>query len=134
MNKYNLMLVIIWILILSICKNRIIKKFNNFFNFSREDKPADDNNNLLENIQLEFNNIKLILNTEILSIKDKLSTITINKTSFNPIKTDLIDEFKEDNWLLNMNKVLLKTYKILKQFIYNILNKIKSYLYKIEIG
>lgn len=127
MNKYNLFLVIIWILILSICKNRIIKKFNNFFNFIK-DEPPEEHNNLLQNIEQEFNNIKLILNTEVLSIRDKLSNITFKSPSINKpnIKTDLIDD---PEILLNMNDVLYKTFNILKQFVYNIFDKIKNYVF-----
>ena len=135
MNKYNLILVIIWILILSICKDRIIKKINNFFNFTAN-KPIDnikEKNDLLKNIENEFLDIKLVLNTEILSLQDKFQDIRsfqpIDNTTTN-IKKDIhTNENDNEEKPINMNQVLNKTIDILKQFVYTILHKIKSYLF-----
>lgn len=126
MDLYSILLVIVWITILVICKNAILNKVKKFFVIPESNYKTD----LLKNIENEYYNIKNLLNTEILTIKDDIYK-NYRKHMKENIKEDIIQEVNTRNndneFDNNMYNVIVKTKNILKNLVGDFFIKIANY-------
>lgn len=131
MDIYNIFLVLIWIPIIFLSKKKVLKFFKFDYNNS-ENSENYEYNELLKDIKKEYSDIKMVFNTEILSIKDE-----INYKKLNFIKEDIINEDKQDPkkyWEsfssnFDMRKVFSKSFTILKELFSHIYQKIKNFIF-----
>ncbi len=134
MISYSTLLVIIWLSIFVICKNWIIVKIKKFSTCGqsniKENKPVKYNNNLVKNIEHELNDIKNMLSTEVLFLKDDIYNFSSAPASL-PLpwnekagkQRKLLEKSLNEPVVLNMYEIFFKSFNILKQFIQDLIKK-----------
>lgn len=123
---FYLILILIWVAIVVLAKDKIKNKIKSWLNIQSVEEPKPSF--IVENIEREYYDLKNMLDMNVLSIKDEMSKKIIRKSEKieEKIKEDIIKE-EHDKMEINVAELFNKTWNIIKKLIYNMLGRLQNY-------